>query len=194
MQLPGTAHCWHAMATTAFTIPHCRSGRDPRFDELTGTLDQDRFKSAYAFLYNEQLPEERQVKHMAAHRCCSMACQQLCTPGLGSSVQIGWQLSRQTQQQWQLSEAQQAARPEKRGGLCHLQVRHGTVWAASPGPAPSRAWQGTGDVVPSSLFCEHNACYHMRCTALRCAPDKPAALFRAAVSKTLRCRHLWLSS
>ena len=76
LQLPGAVHCWHAVAATTFSIPRCRSGRDPRFDDLTGTLDQDRFKNAYAFLYNEQLPEERQVRVMAARRCCSMACQQ----------------------------------------------------------------------------------------------------------------------
>ena len=75
LQLPGTVHSWHAVATTAFSVPGCRSGRDPRFDDLTGTLDQDKFKNAYAFLYNEQLPEERQVRPVAAHRCCGMAGQ-----------------------------------------------------------------------------------------------------------------------
>ena len=40
----------------------CRAGRDPRFDQLTGTFDQDKFKSGYAFIFDEQLPQEQQVR------------------------------------------------------------------------------------------------------------------------------------
>ena len=36
-----------------------RESRDPRFDSLSGTLDNDRFRKRYAFLYDEQLPAER---------------------------------------------------------------------------------------------------------------------------------------
>ncbi|KAL2634803.1 hypothetical protein R1flu_006282 [Riccia fluitans] len=34
--------------------------RDPRFESLCGNFDENRFKSAYKFLYDEQLPAERQ--------------------------------------------------------------------------------------------------------------------------------------
>ena len=34
--------------------------RDPRFDSLSGKLDTDRFRKRYAFLYDEQLPAERE--------------------------------------------------------------------------------------------------------------------------------------
>ena len=37
-----------------------RESRDPRFDSLSGTLDNDRFRMRYAFLYDEQLPAERE--------------------------------------------------------------------------------------------------------------------------------------
>ena len=37
-----------------------RESRDPRFDSLSGTLDNDRFRTRYAFLYDEQLPAERE--------------------------------------------------------------------------------------------------------------------------------------
>ena len=37
-----------------------RESRDPRFDSLSGTLDTDRFRTRYAFLYDEQLPAERE--------------------------------------------------------------------------------------------------------------------------------------
>eukprot|EP00850_Spirogloea_muscicola_P011520 SM000071S21144 [mRNA] locus=s71:579798:581862:- [translate_table: standard] len=34
--------------------------RDPRFESLCGKYDEGRFKAAYNFIYNEQLPAERQ--------------------------------------------------------------------------------------------------------------------------------------
>eukprot|EP00246_Nothoceros_aenigmaticus_P018503 TRINITY_DN9697_c0_g1_i2.p1 TRINITY_DN9697_c0_g1~~TRINITY_DN9697_c0_g1_i2.p1 ORF type:complete len:187 (-),score=37.44 TRINITY_DN9697_c0_g1_i2:64-624(-) len=34
--------------------------RDPRFESLTGNFDEGRFKQAYKFLYDEELPAERQ--------------------------------------------------------------------------------------------------------------------------------------
>ncbi|CAL8464266.1 g3801 [Coccomyxa elongata] len=34
--------------------------RDPRFDSLSGALQPDRFRKQYAFLYDEQLPAERE--------------------------------------------------------------------------------------------------------------------------------------
>ncbi len=37
-----------------------RESRDPRFDSLSGTLDNDRFRMRYAFLYDEQLPSDRE--------------------------------------------------------------------------------------------------------------------------------------
>ena len=39
--------------------PACSSSRDPRFDDLSGNLSADRFRKQYAFLYDEQLPAER---------------------------------------------------------------------------------------------------------------------------------------
>ncbi len=42
------------------TIIYCREGRDPRFDSLSGALQQDRFRKQYAFLYDEQLPAEKE--------------------------------------------------------------------------------------------------------------------------------------
>lgn len=37
-----------------------RVSRDPRFESLCGTLDTDRFKQRYSFLYESQLPSERE--------------------------------------------------------------------------------------------------------------------------------------
>ena len=49
----------------------CRDSRDPRFDSLSGTLDTDRFRKRYAFLYDEQLPAEREeIKHTLQVRVC----------------------------------------------------------------------------------------------------------------------------
>ena len=49
----------------------CRDNRDPRFDSLSGTLDTDRFRKRYAFLYDEQLPAEREeIKHTLQVRVC----------------------------------------------------------------------------------------------------------------------------
>jgi hypothetical protein len=42
-------------------ICDCRQIRDPRFDDLSGKFNQDRFRKQYAFLYDEQLPAERQA-------------------------------------------------------------------------------------------------------------------------------------
>ena len=62
------------------------------------------------------------------------------------------------------------------------QQNHGTAQAASPGLAPSRAWQHTG---PDMLLCEHNALLHsplkgrQACQAAQpwgSVPDKPAAV------------------
>ena len=36
-----------------------RDIRDPRFETLTGRLDESRFRKQYAFLYEEALPRER---------------------------------------------------------------------------------------------------------------------------------------
>ena len=41
-------------------MPYLRENRDPRFDSLSGTLDNDRFRKQYAFLYDEQLPADRE--------------------------------------------------------------------------------------------------------------------------------------
>lgn len=40
------------------TIPH-RVAKDPRFEDLSGRYNADRFRKQYAFLYEEQLPQER---------------------------------------------------------------------------------------------------------------------------------------
>ena len=39
--------------------PACSASRDPRFDDLSGNLSAERFRKQYAFLYDEQLPAER---------------------------------------------------------------------------------------------------------------------------------------
>lgn len=56
----------------------CRESRDPRFDSLSGTLDTSRFRKRYSFLYDEQLPAERediksslQVPHPLSSVLCS---------------------------------------------------------------------------------------------------------------------------
>ena len=41
------------MQTTKF------KGKDPRFESLSGSFKEDRFRSFYSFLYDEQLPQER---------------------------------------------------------------------------------------------------------------------------------------
>lgn len=33
--------------------------KDPRFEDLSGRYNADRFRKQYAFLYEEQLPQER---------------------------------------------------------------------------------------------------------------------------------------
>lgn len=38
---------------------HCRVGKDPRFEDLSGAYNADRFRKQYAFLYDEQLPAEK---------------------------------------------------------------------------------------------------------------------------------------
>ena len=47
-------------SSVAQSIMCLRESRDPRFDSLSGTLDNDRFRARYAFLYDEQLPAERE--------------------------------------------------------------------------------------------------------------------------------------
>ena len=49
----------HILLGKSHRYTPCRDGRDPRFDSLSGTLDTDRFRKRYAFLYDEQLPAER---------------------------------------------------------------------------------------------------------------------------------------
>jgi ribosomal RNA-processing protein 36 len=46
-----------------------RESRDPRFESLSGgQFSDDRFKKQYAFLYDEQLPEERRALKEALHK------------------------------------------------------------------------------------------------------------------------------
>lgn len=49
----------------------CRETRDPRFDSLSGALQPDRFRKQYAFLYDEQLPDEREQLKATLQVCCS---------------------------------------------------------------------------------------------------------------------------
>ena len=50
----------HSLLRKSHRCTLCRDSRDPRFDSLSGTLDTDRFRKRYAFLYDEQLPAERE--------------------------------------------------------------------------------------------------------------------------------------
>lgn len=36
-----------------------RVGKDPRFEDLSGAYNPDRFRKQYAFLYEQQLPAEK---------------------------------------------------------------------------------------------------------------------------------------
>ena len=50
----------HPLTNQSHRCTLCRDSRDPRFDSLSGKLDTDRFRKRYAFLYDEQLPAERE--------------------------------------------------------------------------------------------------------------------------------------
>ncbi|KAK9807560.1 hypothetical protein WJX72_002543 [[Myrmecia] bisecta] len=63
--------------------PH-REARDPRFDGLSGKFVDERFRKQYAFVYDEQLPEERQQLKKALQR----------TKADGSKAEVQAQLTR----------------------------------------------------------------------------------------------------
>ena len=44
-------HCWWFAC--------CRKSRDPRFDDMAGTLRDEVFKKRFSFIFDEQLPLEK---------------------------------------------------------------------------------------------------------------------------------------
>ncbi|KAK9905044.1 hypothetical protein WJX75_008538 [Coccomyxa subellipsoidea] len=62
--------------------------RDPRFDSLSGALQQDRFRKQYAFLYDEQLPAEKEELKSTLQK----------TKGADKKLELQAQLTRVQQQ------------------------------------------------------------------------------------------------
>jgi hypothetical protein len=61
----------------AGVAPQRKAGRDPRFESLSGDLDDAAFRKRYAFVFEEQLPEERKrLKALlqARNAACNVVC------------------------------------------------------------------------------------------------------------------------
>ena len=59
MGVSGKVEHSRSNCTALISVSTSRESRDPRFDSLAGKLVPERFRKQYAFLYDEQLPAER---------------------------------------------------------------------------------------------------------------------------------------